>query len=296
MSENITNRSIAVLLLAVVLAMALVPVSFSDDIDADTTTTVKIVDQNGDEITTPLFNSTLGFDTVDNEGTPEYSLPVKKISGEAPAFLRIGASSGNYKLTVEARGSFGVLEQTGFTVFLQDGDVQYHATLTADNVYTAELSDEEGRVVHLVPDKDYQLTIYTASPYQSTTPPVASGEIDLHFGVDAVGTRTITFYSDDEVLDTRTYAVDDMLGEFPPVSKSGYELDGWLCGTVYVNERTVVSDLTSDIITAQWSEIKPEPEPQPIIHIDTETIENEDGSITEKETVEIIYPDGTRTT
>ena len=295
MSENITNRSVAVLVLAVALAMAFVPVQFSADTDADTITTVTLVDQNGDEITTPLFNSTLGFDTVDNEGTPEYSLPVKKISGEAPAFLRIGASSGTFKLTVAAEGSFGVLEQTGFTVLLQDGTIQYHAVLTADDEYTALLTDEDGNDVYLEPGKDYPLTIYTASPYQSTASPEASGSIDLHFGIDAVGTRTITFYSDGEVLDTRTYAVGDVIGSFPEVSKRGYELDGWICGTAYVNERTAVSDLTSDTITAQWSKIKPEPEPQPIIHTDTETIVNEDGSITEKETVEIIYPDGTRT-
>jgi len=322
-----------VLSLAVALAMLLAPLHFSLDSSADTpttTATVSLVDSNGDEINVPLINSVLGFDTVNNDGTIEYSVPVEKISREAPAYLRIGAPSGMFNLTVSAENVSGVLVDTGFTVFLEDGGTRYHATLTEAKAYVSQLLDEDDRPADLVPGKDYLLTIYTAEAYHSQTVPQPSPGVDLFFGIDAVETMEVSFFSDGELVVKKTYKVDSVLGELPSVEKQGYELEGWKCGDTYVGAETLVSALTSDVIAAEWSEIspgpgpeppepepvppepEPEPEPEPpepepvppepepeppvpdepIIETKTEVIENDDGSVTTIETTDTTYPDG----
>ena len=254
-------HSLVVLAVALFFTLAVVPM-FAEDSSADETTYIELVDSESHALgVNPMFKTDMTFSTENPVGETIYILEKStEIRADRDVFVRISAESGEYNLVISVStsesGSLGYLSQTGIAVTV--GDVPFRAALDTNNHYESYVRDASGAVAVLQPNAMYPLHFFTSSEYRSSEKPAAASGLTFTFSIQPTsGMHKITFVSEGQTVTTKTLAETDELGTLPEVTREGYEFTGWFdSARKQVSEKTKVSDLPSDVITAGWKEVQ----------------------------------------
>ena len=279
---------------------------------------VDIVDSTETPIgDTPLVNKLIVFTTWTEDGVTKYMLPEETIlSSVTNYYLKITSAVGQFKVTAstldedEHQTISGALQATGVKVTLShivdNETITYTANLDSDNTFSSlfKLGTEDAV---FEPNELYLIKVYTENSYSNQgeytiTTPTETTDLSIRFDATPVAGCVVRFIDNETVISTKLIEKDQPLGELPvPPARESYTFDGW-----YDNDGknyTASTIITANVdLYSRWSE-EPEPEPpgpdppgpEPPDHttvITEETIINDDGSVTEIETITTKYKSG----
>ena len=295
---------------AAALSVILFSVILSDcsSADGDERFRVDLENADGGPLTGPIIDDAyFSFDTMTRPDGVYYELDSGVPIDSTPAYFTVRAVPGAdrilYRITVGMENASGTwMEHYGIRV-LTDGGC--YADLTKENNFQSYFL-KNGEITAFGCDTRYSISLVTIGGSQKDVVP---GHIEnIRIFVEATptpGYHEIEFVTLGEVIETRYLKDTDELGPLPVPERSGFFFEGWYDSEgTRVNARTVVSEMSSDVLEAKWSE-NPEEWPK-ITHtvevivdpdgtenvIDTTVIEQSDGSYERIVVETITHPDG----
>ena len=292
-------RRLGLPLICVISAAALSVILFSvilsdcSSADGDERFRVDLENAEGGPLTEPIIDDTyFSFDTMTRPDGVYYELDSGVPIDSTPAYFTVRAEPGPdrilYRITVGMENVSGTwMDHYGIRV-LTDGGC--YADLTKENGYQS-LFYREGEVAGFECGTGYGVSLETIGGSQKVVVPGHIGNIRIFVeATPTPGYHEIEFVSLGAVIETRILFETEELGALPVPERSGFFFEGWYDSDGNrVNARTVVSELSSDVLEAKWSE---NPDEWPKITHTVVTVENPDGSETVIDTTTIEQSDG----
>ena len=288
------RKTIFALTLAIALSVAFLIILTSPPSDGDDSRpAVTLFDRNGNEYSGAILDGfSVGVDTYYEDGVRTYIVPEGTAFDTNGTYIRI-QSELDSTVSVGIPELSGWLASVGMTVTLYTDDALQtpKAQTTLDGTYRTGVFDGD-----LDSGVNYYIGIKTAGEYSSEVRPGAVTLNDIEFSITTA--NIVVFVSDGRTVDTRTLDDDDPLGDLPVVSKTGYRLKGWYSGNLRVSSTTLVSELPSMTVKAEWEHSEPpdvwpkifeEDEYKDNMHIHTTTYLYKDGF--KKVIITITYTD-----
>ncbi len=262
---NVKNIGLITVILATAVALLLVmslPAASASPL-TDQTPGIVLVDEDGTGLgNRPLLDPIVHMDTETTPGGVVYRLAANTDVTYIDTYVKTVNNIEPYKISVTvtapSTSDFDFYYVTGILITITDGSTVCEAVLTSGNNFTANVTDSYGWHI-FQPNERYQVKAYTYLAYDSTVKPLGAKNLTFTFTATMDDLHDVKFYSEGEVIETRTLQPTAPLGPLPEPSRGGYQLLGWKDSNGnYVSATTKVNELPSDDITAEWQKIAPD--------------------------------------